>query len=373
MAGKGWKTAALAELGQCVSGGTPDTNNVRFWNGSIHWCTPSEVVSLPTRFINSTERTITEEGLRKSSAVMIPAGSLLVCTRATIGDCAINRIPIATNQGFKNLIPNGKVDVEYLYYVLTAKKHELMRLANGSTFCEVHARDFARLPIPLPLMREQKAIAKAFTTWDDQIDKIRGLISAKLRLKRGLMQQLLTGKRRFGEFLKSREKIHTRFGRLPGGDVADGVVKSVRRYVTNLAIDDGKTCVCPKDQLILVSRTGVGKLALAPFDVAVSQDISVLELDHEHVLPLYAFYSISNTVSNMQRYNQGTSIRGIKRNDLLELRIDLPSIAEQRKIAAVLSAADTETNLLRRKLELLKKQKRGLMQKLLTGKVRVKV
>ena len=102
-----WNIKKLGEMGKFVSGGTPDTEKPEYWNGDIIWLTPSEITKLPTRFVSDSERKITKAGLKNSSAVLLPVGSLIICTRATVGDCCINTTEVSTNQGFKNLIPRN--------------------------------------------------------------------------------------------------------------------------------------------------------------------------------------------------------------------------------------------------------------------------
>ena len=91
-----WAIGYLSDFGKVQSGGTPSTTMADYWGGSIAWCTPSDITSTPTKYINSTERTITDAGLKNSSAIVMPAGSILLCTRATIGELKINSIPMAT-------------------------------------------------------------------------------------------------------------------------------------------------------------------------------------------------------------------------------------------------------------------------------------
>jgi len=189
-----WHTARLGEVGKCAMGGTPDTGEPHYWNGTLAWCTPTEVSRLNSRFITDTVRRITDSGLKMSSAVLLPPGSLLVTTRATIGDCAINKIPMATNQGFKSLIPNEKVDIDFLYYVMSQQKRQLTRYANGSTFFEVPARDFVNIMLHIPELAEQRKIAAVLSAADSEINLLRRKLELLKKQKRGLMEKLLTGK-----------------------------------------------------------------------------------------------------------------------------------------------------------------------------------
>ena len=117
----------------------------------------------------------------------------------------------------------------------------------------------------------------------------------------------------------------------------------------------------------MVTRTNVGKVALAPFDVAVSQDVTVLELDNRLLSSRYALHALTYTVAEILRFIQGTSIQGISKQILAEHSISIPILDEQNRIATVLDAADREIALLEKKLAALHELKKGLMQKLLTG------
>lgn len=191
-----WKRVSLSRLGRVATGGTPSTRVPDYWNGNHAWCTPSEVTALKSRYIDSTARHLTEEGLRAGAVELLPPGSLIVCTRATIGDSAINAIPMAMNQGFKALVPRNDVDVEFLYYKIVHEKPALLRLATGSTFLEVSKRDFEGLEIEVPCLTEQKKIASLLSTADSEIENLEQQLAAYKLQKSGLMQQLLTGKKR---------------------------------------------------------------------------------------------------------------------------------------------------------------------------------
>lgn len=195
-AGQEWKEVRLGEMGKTISGGTPDSTVGAYWDGDVHWATPTDITKLTSRFIRGTSRMITKTGLKDSSAKMVPAGAILICTRATIGEMAIATGPICTNQGFKNLVLNKDYDSDFVFYLLQFFKNDLIRYASGSTFLELSKKDFDKRSFMVPTLPEQRRIAEVITIAEDQIDEHRQSI-AKLRIeKKALMQQLLTGKRR---------------------------------------------------------------------------------------------------------------------------------------------------------------------------------
>lgn len=191
-----WEEVQIKKLGRILPGGTPSTAIPEFWDGNVPWCTPTEITSLKGKmYINKTERMITEDGLKSSSANLLPKGSVMVCTRATIGDCAINSVPMSTNQGFKNIIPDrNKVDEKYLLYCLKQLKHEMIKLASGSTFLELSKSDFEGIRIRVPKLEEQKKIVALIDKISREFHILEDSLAQFKSQKQGLMQQLLTGK-----------------------------------------------------------------------------------------------------------------------------------------------------------------------------------
>ncbi len=189
-----WETKRLGELAEVVSGGTPKSGVAEYWDGGIFWCTPTDVTKTQGKYIDGSERTISKEGLLASSAHLLPPGSILLCTRATIGEMKISTVPIATNQGFKSLVCKEDVSSEFLYYKLLMEKGRLIEKASGSTFLEISKRDVVELTLRLPEIEEQTAIAQVLSDMDAEIAALETRRDKTRAIKQGMMQQLLTGK-----------------------------------------------------------------------------------------------------------------------------------------------------------------------------------
>lgn len=189
-----WRIVSLGSKVNVISGGTPKTDVPEYWNdGDIYWATPTDITS-SGKYIYSTKRSISKLGMKDSAAFLIPAFSVLMTSRATIGACSINTVPMATNQGFKSLIPKKELYNEFLYYLMLKKTKDLLRLAGGSTFVEISKVAVESLILQFPPLPEQHQIADILTTIDDRIDEHRSRLEKLNLLKTGLMQQLLTGK-----------------------------------------------------------------------------------------------------------------------------------------------------------------------------------
>ena len=395
-----WEVRPLNYLGAICSGGTPDTEVAEYWNGDIAWCTPSDITKLDTKYIESTEVKITAKGLKESSATLLPPRSIVVCTRATIGSAAICNTEIATNQGFKNIIPNEKANPEWLYYIIIYSKPRLVRIGCGSTFLEVSKKDFSRFKIVVPPLAEQRKIAEVLGVWDEAIEKQARLIEKLALRKRGLMQRLLSAKLRLPGFSEPWQKVKL-------GEICE--------RVTRKNIEDNQNVMTISAQRGFVAQTdffnkSVASETLESYYLVFKDEFCynksysngypmgaikrLSEADKAVVTSLYICFNVkpeTNTNIDYLSYyfdngglnrgltkiaNEGGRAHGLLNvtpKDFFGLSFEIPSLKEQTAIAEVLIAADREIELVKEKLERLRRQKRGLMQQLLSGKKRVKI
>jgi type I restriction enzyme S subunit len=188
-----WRVEKLGEVGRIAGRTAPEKDDEECWGGAIPWATPSEITNLEGNTIAETKEYLTDRALEKVSSNLLPAGSILLTTRATVGACAVNEVPMTTNQGFKNVIPGDDLDTWYGYYRLTYESNQLEARAKGSTFREVGKETVENFKIPIPPTEEQEGIGKALKSIDDRILNDRKVIKRLECLKKGLMQDLLTG------------------------------------------------------------------------------------------------------------------------------------------------------------------------------------
>ena len=169
---KGWEWTRLGEVGSIVGGGTPKSGEASYWcEEGIKWLTPADLYGRKEKFISSGKRDITEEGLAKSSAQLLPVSSILFSSRAPIGYVAIASSPLATNQGFKSIVPFLNGFSEYIYYYLKRSARYIDDAASGTTFKEVSGLIVSKLLISLPpVLEQQRIVAK--------VDELMGLCDA---------------------------------------------------------------------------------------------------------------------------------------------------------------------------------------------------
>jgi type I restriction enzyme S subunit len=188
-----WEYRRLADVADVVSGGTPSRDVEAFWQPSeIEWVTPTDITREKTRTLKEAKEKISQKGLSNSSAKLLPINTVLMTSRATLGEMKVSASECCTNQGFKSLIPRAKTDVWFLYYQMMRKKPEYEALGIGSTFLEVNKKDTDSFLIEFPPYDQQQKIAKILTTVDNLIEKTQALIDKYAAIKQGMMADLFT-------------------------------------------------------------------------------------------------------------------------------------------------------------------------------------
>lgn len=395
-----WEIKYLSDFGKIQSGGTPSTTMAEYWGGNIAWCTPSDITSTPTKYINATERAITDLGLKNSAATVMPAGSILLCTRATIGELKINSIPMATNQGFKNIAINKGGNVDFLYYLLQTKKDCMLELAIGSTFLEISKTALCKIPLQTPMQsNEQSKIADALSDIDSLVEVLENQISKKKAIKQGAMQELLTGKRRlpgfFGEWVNTKIGSITEVysggtpntsepafwgGKIPwmnSGELNLKIVRQVQGRITEVGMDSSSTHFIPAE-CVLIGLAGQGKTrgtaAFNTFPLCTNQSIAAIYPNPNKFDSKFLYYKMDTQYDQLRELSSGDGGRGgLNKKLILDYEVVIPqSIDEQAAIATILTEMDYEIENLEMKLTKYRQVKQGMMQQLLTGKIRLK-
>jgi len=200
----------LGDIGQVISGATPKTSVPEYWGGDIYWATPKDLSRLESAYIDSTERTITESGKASCATSILPENSVLLSSRAPIVHVAINTTPMATNQGFKSIIPTNDVIPKYLYYWLSANKYYIQSMGNGATFKEISKKVVESIVLPLPPLEEQKRIVSI-------LDKAKSIQEARERQLAALDELSYSI---FVDFFGSPDKWSKKYPMTTIGDIA---------------------------------------------------------------------------------------------------------------------------------------------------------
>ena len=389
-----WEVKRLGEIGTFYGGGTPSKSIDEYWHGDIPWISSADLIENDIYWCNI-NRFITLEAVRNSSTQIIPQNSILIVTRVGVGKVAVAPCDLCVSQDYICL-QNSGMNTIFLAYEIMQRMKNIVSQIQGTSIKGISINEVKKIQLPLPPLAEQEKIAEILSTWDKAIEKQIQLIQKLELRKKGLMQQLITGKKRLPGFTGEWEKVNY-----------NNILREVHR---SLKWDDSELY-----DLISVRRRSGGAFhreSLYGYEIktkslrpALKGDFLISKMQIVHgasgVVPEYlsgmkisgsyiALIAEDPKVLNINYFNLWSqmplfyhqtfvSSYGVHIEKMtfdldafMSLSMNLPPIKEQNKIVEVISTATDEVELAKEKLEWLRRQKRGLMQQLLTGKKRVK-
>ncbi|MEI7812194.1 MAG: restriction endonuclease subunit S [Ignavibacteria bacterium] len=379
-----WEEKQLGEIGEFIGGGTPDTSVQEYWNGEIQWFTPTEIKE---KNIKRSLRTITQKGLQNSSAKLLPNGTLLITTRATIGDVGIAIEECTTNQGFQSLVVNDTENNLFWYYWITQHKNELKRKSSGSTFPEIGKNEIIKIKAFSPNKDEQKKIADCLSSLDDVITAESQKLQVLKEHKKGLLQNIFpqegetVPKLRFKEFEDSGEWEKKKLW-----EVATFVNEktplenlSINTYISteNILPDYAGVIISSKlpvfgnftkyrkgDLLISNIRPYLKKVWFADKNGACSNDVIVIRAN-VIVSDIFLSGLLKNDafIGYIMKGAEGVKMPRGDKDSIKEFVILFPkNKSEQQKIADCLLSLDEIITAQSQRVEALKLHKKGLLQ-----------
>jgi len=399
-----WGVNKLSDLFEVETGTTPSTQKPDYWNGgNINWFTPTDLSKLNGKIqINESERKITHKALKECNLTLMQKGSLILSTRAPVGYVAFLEGKGAFNQGCKGLIPKDGEKVHSLFYAyyLLFKKEKLQNLSGGSTFKELSKTMLEKFKVPLPPFFEQQGVIEVLSCVDLAVQRIDEAIAQAQRLKKGLMQQLLTegiGHKEFREtpigkmakdweILRIKELGEVVTGTTPSTSVKqywngecpfvtptdfteDKYVYRTERTVTEEGAKKGRPI--PKDSVLVVCiGSTLGKVAMASSECITNQQINAIICNNK-VNPHYVCYIMGFKKDELRSWAGITAKPIVKKSIFEKFMIPIPHLSEQQRIATILSSIDDILRSKRGKKEKIVRMERRLMDLLLTGRVRV--
>ena len=386
---KVWESTRIGEIAEVVGGGTPKTEVEEYWNGEIKWFTPSEIGK--TKYLFDSERHITDNGLKNSSAKLLPKYTILLSSRATVGEISIALTECSTNQGFQSLITKNNVDNEFIYYLISTIKNEFLRRSSGSTFLEISKNEIKRIPINIPELSEQNKISNLFSAIDNKIEMLEKKCQYYQDFKKYLMQRIFSSqddKLRFQDFtddwvVTTLDKIAIKIG--DGLHSTPDYVENSNYYFINgnnllegqIIINDNTKCIPPYEfekynnnlnkNTILISINGtIGNLAYYNDEkVILGKSAAYIKLN-ENIEKEYIYNYLK--IGKIQHYFSseltGTTIKNLSLKTLKNTPIIIPSYNEQKIIANMFKNIDLKIDLINNRLTNMKNFKKGLLQQM---------
>jgi type I restriction enzyme S subunit len=308
--------------------------------------------------------------------------------------------------GFAVLTSKEEMNPRYLMYSLFSDTFvsQCNRIMVGGQYPALNSSQVSEIQLPIPPMSEQRGIVEVLSVVDSAIELADKVVAKTERLKKGLMKQLLTrgighteykdtpiGKTPKTWQIVRLEDVSEDFigGGTPStfnpeywnGDIAwmtsahinGRLITKGQKYITKKGVENSATNIVPRNNLLVSTRVGIGKAAINKIDIAISQDLTGVIINEEKALSEFLYWVLIHSERKLKALAQGSTIKGILREELGRLHIPLPPIAEQERICEILSTADKKLELEMYEKTRLERVKRGLMDLLLTGKIRVKV
>ncbi len=387
---KVWKSTKIGEIADIVGGGTPRTEVEEYWDGEIKWFTPSEIGK--TKYIFDSKRHITDKGLKNSSAKLLPKDTILLSSRATVGEISIALTECSTNQGFQSLITKNNVDNDFIYYLISTIKNEFLRRSSGSTFLEISKNEIKRIPINIPELSEQNKISNLFSAIDNKIEMLEKKHQYYQDFKKYLMQRIFSSqddKLRFENYNEAIYKLSDLYSSKKGTGLSkdkldeEGLNKCIlygELYTTyNEIIQDVKSKTNSQegilskvgDILIPSSTTTKGidlvtASVILEENVLLSGDITILRSKNENIInnKFFAYYFTNNLVKDVSKLTQGSTIIHLYWKDFKKVKLALPPINEQNKCVDLFLKLDKKIDLINFQIQKMEEFKKGLLQQM---------
>ncbi|KPE50067.1 hypothetical protein AOB46_16555 [Chryseobacterium indologenes] len=378
-----WVKKRLGEVAKIIGGGTPDTNIKEYWSGNIQWFTPTEIKS---NFVTKSIRTITELGLKKSSAKLLPKGTILLTTRATIGEVAIANEECSTNQGFQSLVTNKLTNNIFISNWIKRNKNEFIKRANGSTFPEIGKSEIENILIYLPLIYEQQKISSFLSLIDEKISSQIKIIEELKLLKHTLIKKLFSYQLKFNDdngnnFFEWRDIMLGDIGQVITGktpstkdlDLWDGDVQFVTptdmneskyQYSSKRTIKRTENLkILPPKSIMFTCIASIGKMSLSLKPCVTNQQINSI-IPNSGFNNEFIFYAVANISEFIKSIQSSSTMPIINKTEFSKFKISVPSLKEQTKIADFLTSIDKKINIEIKVAQKLEDQKSFLLQQL---------
>lgn len=369
----GWNTVKLKDICDFIGGGTPSKQVENFWCGNIPWISSSDLIESSIWKINIT-RHITAEAVAKSATHICPRNTVLVVSRVGVGKVAIAPFEVCTSQDFTNLV-SKKHDARFLAYCIQNKMKIMAEKTQGTSIKGVTVENIAQMEIELPPQEEQTAIAEALSDVDSLTSSLQKLIEKKKAIKQGAMQELLTGKKRLPGF--SEEWAYRRVGEICSITKGQIITEKTAIHGNVPVIAGGKThafyhnVANRESDVITISASGANAGYIAYHDYPIfASDCSTIESSDQYDVK-FIYYALLYHQQELIGMQTGGAQPHIHPKEIGVLLVPRINQEEQRAIANVLSDMDSEIEQLEKKLAKYQQIKQGMMQELLTGRIRL--
>ncbi|WP_290033915.1 restriction endonuclease subunit S [Ligilactobacillus cholophilus] len=349
-----WEQRMVSDIGKIVGGGTPSTKNPKFWNGNINWFSPNEINI--KRYVTESNKKITKEGLKKSSAKILPAkNTILFTSRATIGEMALLTIDSATNQGFQSFVLNNNVSRYFIFSLQNKIKKIALKKASGSTFLEISKKEVEKIKINIPSLKEQKKIANLFKLVDDYL----ALYERKANYYNCLflnLKKIFFAKNKKTKSLIELIDIKTGY-RNSEDNIEKGKYLFFDRSVEVKKLDefdfDEEAIILPGEGQTFYPKYINDKYALHQRSYSL--------FNFKNIYPKYLYYFLTTQSNNFLKYSVGTTVPSLRKSTFKHINVPIKSMNTQIQYATILEKIEIIIDENLNKINSLKQIKKELL------------
>lgn len=361
----------LGDVATIFNGGTPDTKNVKFWGGENLWLTPAEMGNLRSRYVSTSIRKLSDAGLAACSAKTLPPGSIILSSRAPIGYVAINRLPMATNQGCKGITPTEDLLCEYLYYFLLASNQLLNDLGTGATFKEISNSRLKEIEIPIPNLEIQKLKVEKLDVISKVIESVRSNLVNQTQDLQAISSKLIVEALRklgaekvvnLGDICQVLTKGTTptslgfqfvdngiNFIKVESIGPSGTFLENKFGHITEATHDALERSKLQRDDVLISIAGALGRSALVSPDILpanTNQAIALLRLSPDsEISPQYLFslFQAGYYREHFRKISAGAAQQNLSLGQLRSLEIPVISIAAQNEFIELMADIMRET------------------------------
>ena len=361
---QGWEIKKLGEVCEIIGGSTPKTSEPSYWDGEHYWVTPAELDG--GKYISSTSRTITAEGVKDAHLQLLPSGTVLLSSRAPIGKVAITTAPMYCNQGFKNLVCSESLYNQYAYWFLYHNTEYLNSLGTGATFKEISKRVVEQIPIPVPPREEQERIVAELDCLSAVIEKKKQQLKELDALAQSIFYQMfgnpITNEKGW-EVLPFNEVAEIVGGSTPKTNIeeywngdnywvtpaelhGERYIYSTERCITDDAVHKTHLTLLPVGSVLLSSRAPIGKVCITRVPMYCNQGFkNIVCSDRLHSEYVYQF--LLDKTEYLNSLGTGATFKEISKRVVEQITIPVPPKVLQQQFAEKIEAIEKQKQLIK--------------------------
>lgn len=385
-----WLKTALIDIVELIGGGTPKTSKAEYWGGNINWLSVKDFNN-ENRYVYSTEKTITEEGLKNSSTKLLQKDDIIISARGTVGEMAMIPFPMAFNQSCYGIRAKESIDNTFLYYLIKNSVRELKAMTHGSVFDTITRDTFANIEVAIPDKETQYCIAKILADIDDKVENNQRINNNLEQQTQALYQKMFIDNANpewsegtisdLGTVVggstpsKAKPEYYTQHGIawITPKDLSLNKSKFITRGendISELGLRNSSATIMPKGTVLFSSRAPIGYIAIAAGDVTTNQGFKSI-VPKSEIGTAFVYYFLKNTLPTIEGMASGSTFKEISGSTMKNVPAFIPNSEALAEFNEFCTPIFEHQKLLESQNQHLSQMRDTLLSKLMSGEIDV--